>query len=81
MYMSVTANDIKDQIVKSICDLCGTLHIVLCTVASGIGLDCLAHIVHWGPSTDLEGYVYKRLGEEDIMGSYVTVLSCISQVR
>ena len=59
MYMSVTANDVKDQIVKSFCDPCGMLRVVICTVAFGMGLDCpnVSHIVHWGPSTDLEGYV------------------------
>ena len=79
MYMNVTANDVKDQIVKSFCDPCGMLRIVICTVAFGMGLDCpnVSHIVHWGPSTDLEGYC-KRLGEEDTMGSYVTVLSYIT---
>ena len=60
MYnMSITANDIKEQIVKSFCDPCDMLCVVICTVAFGMGLDCpnVSHIIHWGPSTDLEGYV------------------------
>ena len=59
MYMSVTVDSVKEQIVKSFCDPSGNLRVVICTVAFGMGLDCpnVRNILHWGPSTDLEGYI------------------------
>lgn len=59
MYTSVTVDSVKEQIVKSFCDPNGNLRVIICTVAFGMGLDCqnVCHIIHWGPSTDLEGYV------------------------
>lgn len=59
MYMSVTVDSVKEQIVKSFCDPSGNLRVVICTVAFGMGLDCpnVRNIIHWGPSTDLEGYI------------------------
>lgn len=59
MYMSVTIDSVKEEIVRSFCDPAGTLRVVICTVAFGMGLDCpnVRHILHWGPPTDLDGYV------------------------
>lgn len=59
MYMSVTANSVKEQIVESFCNPLGNLCVLICTVAFGMGLDCpnVRNILHWGPSPDIEGYV------------------------
>ena len=59
MYMSVTVASVKEQIVKSFCDPSGNLRVVICTVAFGMGLDCpnVRKVMHWGPPTDLEGYI------------------------
>ena len=59
MYTSVTANSVKEHIVKSFCSPHGRLRVGICTAAFGMGLDCLnvRQIIHWGPAEDLEGYV------------------------
>ena len=47
MFMSATDQIVKESIVKSFCT---QLRIVICTIAFGMGVDCVNvhQIVHWG---------------------------------
>ena len=49
MYTSPTKSDVKDNIVSTFCDEESTLHVVICTVAFGMGIDCpnVQQIIHW----------------------------------
>ena len=56
MFMSATDQTVKESIVKSFCT---QLRIVICTIAFGMGVDCVNvhQIVHWGVASNVESYV------------------------
>ena len=59
MFMSATDQAVKDSIVNSFCTKDQQLRIVICTIAFGMGVDCVnvRQIVHWGVASDVESYV------------------------
>ena len=59
MYTSITEKDVQDTIISSFCQASAPLRIVVCTIAFGMGLDCVnvKEVIHWGPAPDLESYM------------------------
>lgn len=59
MYTSVTRKSVKDSIIASFAKPDTPLRIVICTIAFGMGIDCVdvQQVIHWGPSADIESYV------------------------
>lgn len=59
MFMSATDQTVKESIIKSFCTQDQQLRIVICTIAFGMGVDCInvRQIVHWGVASDVESYV------------------------
>ena len=59
MFTACTTKNVKKAILKSFCNVTGKLHVVVATIAFGMGLDCpnVRRIIHWGPPSDLEGYI------------------------
>ena len=59
MYTSVTRKSVQESIVASFSTSNSLLRIVICTIAFGMGIDCVdvCQIIHWGPPADLESYV------------------------
>ena len=57
MFTACTTPAMKEAILLSFCNGSGILRIV---IAFGMGLDCpnMQHIIHWGPLTDIEQYMY-----------------------
>ena len=58
MFMSATHQSVKDSIVDAFCKLDSPLRIVICTVAFGMGVDCVGvkQIIHWRAAPDVESY-------------------------
>ena len=59
MYTGVTRKSIRDSIVTSFGTSHAPLRVVICTIAFGMGIDCVdvRQVIHWGPSSDIESYV------------------------
>lgn len=59
MYTRCTSVSMKAKIVEGFVNPESTLRVVVATSAFGMGLDCscVRHILHWGPSEDIESYV------------------------
>ena len=59
MYTSCTRPDVKESILSAFLDPNSHLHIVVATMAFGMGLDCpnVRSVIHWGSSEDVEQYV------------------------
>ena len=59
MYTGVTRKSIGDSIVTSFGTSHAPLRVVICTIAFGMGIDCVdvRQVIHWGPSSDIESYV------------------------
>ena len=63
VYTGVTRKSIRDSIVTSFGTSHAPLRVVICTIAFGMGIDCvdvhvyIRQVVHWGPSSDIESYV------------------------
>lgn len=59
MFMSATDQTVKESIIKSFCTQDQQLRIVICTIAFGMGVDCVnvRQTVHWGVASDVESYV------------------------
>ena len=53
----------------------GNLRVVIGTIAFGMGLDCpdVRHIIHWGPSADIESYIQEtgRAGRDGYLSRAV----------
>lgn len=49
----------QDSIVTAFCSGDSPLRIVICTIAFGMGLDCvnMSQVIHWGPASDVESYM------------------------
>lgn len=64
MFCACTTSGVKKTILKSFCDTNSVLRIVVTTIAFGMGLDCpnVHHVLHWGPSGDIEQYVQETGG-------------------
>ena len=58
MFTACTRREVKDEILRGFSDPHGTLHVVVATVAFGMGLECpnARQIIHWGPPNDMEAY-------------------------
>ena len=67
MYTGVTHKDVQDSIIEAFRDSAAPLRIVVATVAFGMGVDCCSvnQVIHWGPATDMEGYL-QELDEMEI---------------
>lgn len=52
MYTSITEKDVQDVIISSFCQASAPLRIVVCTIAFGMGLDCVdvKQLIHCGPA-------------------------------
>ena len=59
MCTGVTHKDIQDSIIASFHDPAAPLHIVVATVAFGMGVDCssVSQVIHWRPPADMESYL------------------------
>ncbi len=70
LFTACTHRDVKDNIFHVFSKPDGTLRVVVATVAFGMGLDCpnVRHIIHWGPSNDIELYVQEtgRAGRDGL---------------
>ena len=68
---------VKDSIVNSFCTKDQQLRIVICTIAFGMGVDCVnvRQIVHWGVASDVESYVQEsgRAGRDGRIACVTTV--------
>ena len=58
-YSSATEKEVQDSITKSFSCSKSSLRVLICTIAFGMGLDCVdvTQIIHWGPASDLESYM------------------------
>ena len=70
MFTACTTPSVKETILATFCSSDGILRVVVATVAFGMGLDCpnVRHIIHWGPSTDVEQYLQEtgRAGRDGL---------------
>lgn len=59
MYTSITQKEVKDTILKAICNPMSHLRVVICTISFGMGINCpdIRQVIHWGPSEDIEAYI------------------------
>ena len=59
MFTACTTNQVKESILRTFCDPCGTLRVVIATVAFGMGLDCpnVRRVIHVGAPVDVEDYL------------------------
>ena len=59
MYSASTAEDVKDAVLQSFTDPTGHVHIVIATIAFGMGLDApdVRQSIHLGPSDSVQAYV------------------------
>jgi RecQ family ATP-dependent DNA helicase len=59
MYMSTTADDVKEEISQDFRDTKGHIRVLICTSAFGMGIDCkgVENVYHWGAPSDIEMYV------------------------
>lgn len=75
MYTRCTECSVKEAILKSFCNVDGNLRVVIGTIAFGMGIDCpnVRHIIHWGPSADIESYVQEtgRSGRDEFLSRAV----------
>ena len=58
MFSACTRPDVKDAILSRFSSD-SSLHVVVATIAFGMGLDCpdVRRIIHWGPPSDIESYI------------------------
>ena len=70
MFTACTRPAVKEKILKSFCELGSILHVVVATVAFGMGLDCpnIRRIIYWGPANDIEQYLQEtaRAGRDGL---------------
>ena len=75
MYSSVTQKEVQESIIKSFSCSKAPLRVLICTIAFGMGLDCVdvTQIIHWGPASDVESYMQEcgRAGRNDQQSSAV----------
>ena len=59
MFKACNTPRLKQSILKSFTNSNGHLRIVIATVAFGMGIDCpsVRRVIHWGPPSDIEGYI------------------------
>ena len=59
MYTSVTSIPVKDNIEHAMKESDGTLRVLACTTAFGMGVDCkgVKTVLHWGPPNDIKAYI------------------------
>lgn len=54
-----TQAEVKDEILKNFTKPDTVFHIIICTAAFGMGIDCVAveRVIHWGPAPDAKTYI------------------------
>ena len=59
MFHSGTPKSTKQLILDNIAKVDGHIRILICTIAFGMGIDCkgVHHVIHFGPSSNIESYV------------------------
>lgn len=59
IFTAATDSEVKDTIVREFTKPNSPLRIVVATVAFGMGMDApnIRHVIHWGPSRNIEWYV------------------------
>ena len=76
-FTSATHKSVKDGVLKAFTEPVSPLHIVIATIAFGMGIDTpdIRYVVHWGPPHDVEQYVQAtgRAGRDGNM-SYAVLL-------
>ena len=69
MYLGITAEDVKDDILANFANSDGCLQILICTSAFGMGVNCrgVERVYHWGPPDNIEMYLQEigRAGRGD----------------
>ena len=79
--MALTATASKStRIPISFSQLSTKLRIVIATLAFGMGLDCpnVRCIIHWGPSSDAEAYIY--IGAITRLVHHSRIVFCVYQL-
>ena len=70
MYTSVTRKTVQDSIVASFSNGDAPLRIVICTIAFGMGINCVdvSQVIRWGPPSDVESYIQEcgRAGQNSL---------------
>ena len=70
MFTACTHPEVKNVILKQFHMEDSTLHVIVATIAFGMGLDCpiIRRIFHWGPPEDIETYMQEtgRAGRDGL---------------
>ena len=73
MFHAQTTDHIKDHIISSMSQACGTVRVVFATVALGMGVNFvnLNHIVHYGAPSSIDDY-FQESGRSGRSGDHAT---------
>ena len=75
MYTRCTESEVKESILESFSNPNGNLRVVIGTIAFGMGLDSpnVRHIIHWGPSSNIDSYIQEvgRCGRDGYVSQAV----------
>ncbi len=78
MYHKKTHNLVKSTVEKEFCKHDGTVRVVFCTIAFGMGINVKGAnlVIHLGPSSDLDDYLQEsgRIGRTDDKMSHAVLL-------
>jgi superfamily II DNA helicase RecQ len=84
MYHSSTSDDVKKYIQSDMCSESGTIRVLICTSAAGMGLNfsLVTYVVHYGPPHNVDTFV-QQLGRagRDGSQSYYLLLYCGRQKK
>ena len=76
MLSACNSSSVKNQILHTFSQPNGRLRVVIPTIAFGMGIDCpnIRRIIHWGPPSDIEGYIQEtgRAGRDGHL-SFATI--------
>lgn len=79
MYSECTEASIKEDVITEFSKPDGTLHVIIGTIAFGMGIDCpnVRQVLHWGASNDIESYIQetRRCGRDGFLSNAVLFYS------